>query len=170
MASPAFKKAPSPTSPSKSHPAWFPWSPKLAPLAGLDKNSATAAGTGVTVPADGYILTNKHVVDGAEEINIITDDGTTYTKVTLRTDPINDIAFLKSKMLTVYLPPSSVTVKPLMLGQQVIAIGNARSIPKHRLIGHYLRHRSLRHRHQSIRHQSRKSHRHDSNRHRHQCR
>lgn len=90
------------------------------------EQSATAAGTGVIVSANGYILTNKHVVDGAEEINIITDDGTTYTKVTVAaTDPINDIAFLKIQDVD-NLPAAKLgDSKTINVGQQVIAIGNA---------------------------------------------
>ena len=38
-----------------------------------------AAGTGIIVSEDGYILTNKHVIDGANKISVVLDDGTTYT-------------------------------------------------------------------------------------------
>ena len=49
--------------------------------------------------ADGYILTNKHVISGASKINVVLDDGTTYEGVKLvATDPLNDIAFLKIRI------------------------------------------------------------------------
>ena len=57
---------------------------------------AAGAGTGVIVTEDGYILTNKHVINGATKLTVILDDGTTYEEVkVVATDPLNDIAFLK---------------------------------------------------------------------------
>ena len=59
---------------------------------------SSAAGTGVIVTGDGYILTNKHVINGASKVTVILDDGTTYENVeVVATDPLNDIAFLKIK-------------------------------------------------------------------------
>ena len=49
---------------------------------GQDYESA-AAGTGIIVTSDGYILTNKHVINGATSINVVLDDGTTYENVEL---------------------------------------------------------------------------------------
>lgn len=88
--------------------------------------SGEAAGTGIIVSSDGYILTNKHVVSGAKSVQVITADGTTYDNVTvLGTDPLNDVAFLKIKdasgLAAVTLGDSS-TVR---VGQSVVAIGNA---------------------------------------------
>ena len=85
-----------------------------------------AAGTGVIVSGDGYILTNKHVISGASKINVVLDDGTSYEGVKLvATDPLNDIAFLQidgaSNLPAVKLGNS----KTIKVGQQVIAIGNA---------------------------------------------
>lgn len=87
---------------------------------------SSAAGTGMVVTGDGYILTNKHVVNGASKVIVVLDDGTTYEDVeVVATDPLNDIAFLKIKnasdLPTVTLGDS----KTLHVGQQVIAIGNA---------------------------------------------
>lgn len=88
--------------------------------------SAQAAGTGIIVSSDGYILTNKHVVSDAKTVQVITADGTTYDGVSvLGTDPLNDVAFLKIKgvnnLPAVTLGDSS-TVR---VGQSVVAIGNA---------------------------------------------
>lgn len=88
--------------------------------------TSTSAGTGMIVSSDGYVLTNKHVIEKADTISIIMDDGTTYEDVTLvGTDPLNDVAFLKinnvSNLPTVKLGDS----KTITVGQQVIAIGNA---------------------------------------------
>lgn len=89
-------------------------------------STSTSAGTGMIVTKDGYVLTNKHVVDGANSISIVLDSGETYDKVTLvGTDPLNDVAFLKinnvDDLPTVTLGDS----KTIVAGQQVIAIGNA---------------------------------------------
>lgn len=96
---------------------------------GYDNSSSQtsqAAGTGMIVTSDGYVLTNKHVVEDATKIQVILDDGTTYEDVQLvGMDPLNDVAFLKIKdvlnLPTVTLGNS----KTLVAGQQVVAIGNA---------------------------------------------
>jgi S1-C subfamily serine protease len=85
-----------------------------------------AAGTGMIVSKDGYILTNKHVVEGARAVTVISSTGTTYKDVAVvGTDPLNDIAFLKipnaSNLPAVELGDS----KTVRVGQQVVAIGNA---------------------------------------------
>lgn len=85
-----------------------------------------AAGTGMIVSKDGYVLTNKHVVDGANTVTVILPDGKTYKEVkVLGTDPLNDIAFLKisgvSDLPAVTLGES----KTVRIGQSVVAIGNA---------------------------------------------
>lgn len=85
-----------------------------------------SAGTGMIVTSDGYVLTNKHVVEGTSANTIILDDGTTYEDVTvIALDPLNDVAFLKinnvQDLPTVTLGDS----KTVNVGQQVIAIGNA---------------------------------------------
>jgi S1-C subfamily serine protease len=60
--------------------------------------SQEAAGTGIIVGKDGYILTNKHVVDGAKSIKVISSTGEVYEDVDMiGVDPLNDIAFLKIK-------------------------------------------------------------------------
>jgi serine protease Do len=89
------------------------------------RSSSVSAGTGMIITSDGYILTNKHVVDGARSITIITDNNDTYENVKLvGTDPTNDVAILKvnaKDLPTVILGDS----KTIIIGQQVIAIGNA---------------------------------------------
>lgn len=89
------------------------------------RSSSVSAGTGMIITSDGYILTNKHVVDGARSITIITDNNDTYENVKLvGTDPTNDVAILKvnAKDLPIVTLGDS---KTIIIGQQVIAIGNA---------------------------------------------
>lgn len=92
---------------------------------GQDYESA-AAGTGIIVTGDGYILTNKHVINGATSITVVLDDGTTYEDVELvATDPLNDVAFLKIKDVSGLTAATLGDSKTLNVGQQVMAIGNA---------------------------------------------
>ncbi|MBR3233960.1 trypsin-like peptidase domain-containing protein [Candidatus Saccharibacteria bacterium] len=89
-------------------------------------STSSAAGTGIIVSEDGYILTNKHVADGARNFKIIMNNGTSYTDVKLvGTDPLNDIAFLKINDVSGLKTATLGDSKTLSVGQQVITIGNA---------------------------------------------
>lgn len=91
-----------------------------------ESTSAAAAGTGIIVTNDGYILTNKHVINGANKVTVVLDDGTTYEDVeVVATDPLNDVAFLKIKDASDLTAATLGNSKTLNVGQQVIAIGNA---------------------------------------------
>lgn len=92
----------------------------------VSESAEQSAGTGMILSADGYVLTNKHVINNAESVVIITSDGERYSDISLiGVDPLNDVAFLKIKnaknLPTVALGNSS-TIK---VGQKVIAIGNS---------------------------------------------
>ena len=85
-----------------------------------------SAGTGMIVREDGYIITNKHVIDGARNIQVVTANGDTYDNVQIvGQDPLNDVAYLKiedaSGLPTINLGDS----KTIAVGQPVLAIGNA---------------------------------------------
>lgn len=89
-------------------------------------NSTQAAGTGMIVTSDGYIITNKHVIEGADKVSIVMDNGDSYENVRIvGKDPLNDVAYLKiedaSDLPTVKLGDS----KTIAVGQPVLAIGNA---------------------------------------------
>ncbi len=87
---------------------------------------ADAAGTGIIVSADGYILTNHHVVDGAKKIQVVTTDGDVYDDVKLvGTDPLNDVAYLKVNGVKDLKPAELGDSSTLRVGQRVVAIGNA---------------------------------------------
>lgn len=89
-------------------------------------SSQEGAGTGVIVGKQGYVLTNKHVVNDADNVQVVASDGTVYEDVkVLGADPLNDIAFLKINKVS-DLPVAelgdSTTVR---VGQRVVAIGNS---------------------------------------------
>lgn len=87
---------------------------------------SSAAGTGIIVSEDGYILTNKHVISGATKATVVLDDGTSYEDVEIvATDPLNDIAFLKINGVSGLTSATLGDSKTISVGQQVIAIGNA---------------------------------------------
>jgi serine protease Do len=56
---------------------------------------ATGQGSGFFITADGYAVTNNHVVDKAESVEVTTDDGKNYTAKVIGTDPRTDIALIK---------------------------------------------------------------------------
>ncbi len=80
-------------------------------------------GSGFAISADGYILTNNHVVDGANEIFVTMTDGTEFNAEVVGTDPRTDIALLKvdAKDLT---PLPIGDSHQLKKGQWVLAIGS----------------------------------------------
>lgn len=100
-------------------------SSKTTDMFGQSYDSA-AAGTGIIVTSDGYILTNKHVINGASKVTVVLDDGTTYENVkVVATDPLNDVAYLKIDDVSDLTAATLGDSKTVTVGQQVIAIGNA---------------------------------------------
>jgi S1-C subfamily serine protease len=87
--------------------------------------NGSAIGSGVIIDKRGYIVTNNHVVDGAQSVNVVLFDGTKITAQIVGTDPADDLAVLKinppSSNLTVATLADSSTVK---VGEDVLAIGN----------------------------------------------
>ena len=89
----------------------------------VEQNSA---GTGVVLSKDGYILTNHHVIDGANKATVVTSDGKTYKDVkVIGSDPLNDIAFLKVENVDNLKPAVLGDSTTVRVGQSVVAIGNA---------------------------------------------
>ena len=100
-------------------------STKTTDFFGQSYDSA-AAGTGIIVTEDGYILTNKHVINGANKVTVVLDDGTTYENVkVVATDPLNDVAYLKIDDVSGLTAAKLGDSKTISVGQQVITIGNA---------------------------------------------
>ncbi len=95
--------------------------------ASSESGSYTGAGTGVIVSSNGYILTNRHVAEGARRIAIVVDGDEMYEDTTLvGFDPLNDIAFIKiNNAGNSFTPAVFGDSKSLQIGQQVIAIGNS---------------------------------------------
>ncbi|HST27663.1 MAG TPA: trypsin-like peptidase domain-containing protein [Rudaea sp.] len=80
-------------------------------------------GSGVIVSPDGYVVTNNHVIQGAEEIQVVLYDGSTTSARVIGTDADTDMAVLKID--TPNLPSVAIADKtPLNVGDVVLAIGN----------------------------------------------
>lgn len=80
-------------------------------------------GSGVIVSPDGYIVTNHHVIDGADEIEIITNDDSTHVAQLIGSDAATDIALLKIEGANFPVIPFGDS-DALKVGQWVLAVGN----------------------------------------------
>ena len=80
-------------------------------------------GSGFILSADGTILTNQHVIEGAQQIVVTTRDGRDYPARLLGEDPQTDIAVLKVDATGLATAPVG-SSRDLMIGEWVVAIGN----------------------------------------------
>lgn len=83
----------------------------------------TGAGSGVIISKDGYIVTNNHVVEGANKITVRTKDGTEYSATLIGTDQKTDLAVIKVDAAGL-TPAVFGTSGSLSVGDEAIAIGN----------------------------------------------
>ncbi|MBR0858393.1 Do family serine endopeptidase [Bradyrhizobium liaoningense] len=83
----------------------------------------TGEGSGFFISADGYAVTNNHVVDHAESVQVTTDDGTVYTAKVVGTDPKTDLALIKVEGKKDFPFVKFSDQKP-RIGDWVVAVGN----------------------------------------------
>ncbi len=110
---------------------WDPWSGRYyynQDAAQDSQNNETVeqgSGSGIIISEDGYIATNQHVIDGATEVDVILNTGTTYTAEIIGQDEKTDLAVLKitpeNETLTPAVLGDSTTVE---VGELAVAIGN----------------------------------------------
>jgi S1-C subfamily serine protease len=87
--------------------------------------NGSGIGSGVIIDKRGYIVTNNHVVDGAQSINVVLYDGTKVSAQVAGVDPADDLAIIK-----INPPRSNIAVATLgnssnlQVGEMVLAIGN----------------------------------------------
>jgi len=81
-------------------------------------------GSGVFIGKDGYILTNRHVIQGAEQIAIALSDGRKSPAHIIGTDPATDLAVLKVELDQLPEIPLPLSNNALRVGDIVLAIGN----------------------------------------------
>jgi serine protease Do len=80
-------------------------------------------GSGVIITKDGYILTNNHVVDGAEQVKVALQDGREFTAKVIGRDPKSDVAVVKIDAKDLPTIPIADSDK-VEVGDVVLAIGN----------------------------------------------
>jgi S1-C subfamily serine protease len=81
------------------------------------------SGSGVIISEDGYIITNNHVIDNSDDIEISLHDNRTYKAIVVGTDPSTDLALLKVKAEGLPTVPFTNSDK-VKIGQWVMAVGN----------------------------------------------
>ncbi|GIW87992.1 MAG: serine protease [Isosphaeraceae bacterium] len=104
---------------SSSTTRW-PFSPEES-----QRPRVSGMGTGVILDHRGYILTNQHVVDKVQGVEVQLADGSVYPAVVLQQDPVLDIAILKIEAGRPLQPVALGSSADLMVGETVISIGNA---------------------------------------------
>ncbi|WP_409189887.1 Do family serine endopeptidase [Bradyrhizobium sp. RDM4] len=83
----------------------------------------TGEGSGFFISADGYAVTNNHVVDHAQSVQVTTDDGTIYTAKVVGTDPKTDLALIKVEGKKDF-PFVKFSDQKARIGDWVVAVGN----------------------------------------------
>src|SRR6185437_6107238 len=87
------------------------------------KQAITGEGSGFFISADGYAVTNNHVVDHAKTVQIKTDDGTIYKAKVVGTDPKTDLALIKVDSNKTFPFVQFAQHEP-RIGDWVVAVGN----------------------------------------------
>ena len=86
------------------------------------RQRASGQGSGFFISADGYAVTNNHVVDRADEVEVLTDDGKTYSAKVIGTDPRTDLALIKVDGNN--FPYAKLADRAPRIGDWVLAVGN----------------------------------------------
>src|SRR5579864_438053 len=96
---------------------------ELARLFGEDDNEGS--GSGFVIDRQGHILTNYHVVQGAEALRVTLFDGSTHNAEVIGMDPSNDVAVVRIKFPAERLAPVALgDSAKLLVGQKILALGN----------------------------------------------
>lgn len=108
---------------SQGSPSYSPWDFLFG---GSGSQTQVSSGSGVIFSADGYIVTNNHVIESAEKIQVLYNKKS-YEAELIGTDPSSDLAVLKIKETN--LPAITIgSSKNLMVGEWVVAVGNPFSL------------------------------------------
>ena len=80
-------------------------------------------GSGIIATSDGYIITNAHVVEGADSLKVILYDGSTYEAELIGSDSVTDLAVVKIEAANL-VPATFGSSSDLQVADQVMAVGN----------------------------------------------
>ncbi len=86
------------------------------------------AGSGIVLSSSGYIVTNNHVVQESQELEVTTRDGDTFEAEIVGNDPATDVALIKINAKGL-VPCELGNSEDLKVGQFVLAVGNALGLP-----------------------------------------
>jgi len=90
----------------------------------------TGAGSGMIISPDGYIVTNNHVVEGAQKVTVTLNDGSVFDATIVGTDGQTDLAVVKIDVSNLsYLHLLSNSLEQLEVLDPVVAVGNALALP-----------------------------------------
>jgi serine protease Do len=90
----------------------------------------TGAGSGIVISPDGYIVTNNHVVEGANRVTVTLSDGHTFDATIVGTDAQTDLAVVKISANNLsYLHFLRDSLEQLSVLDPVVAVGNALALP-----------------------------------------
>jgi serine protease Do len=87
------------------------------------RGMVTGQGSGFFISADGYAVTNNHVVDSADKVEVTTDDGKTYSAKVIGTDARTDVALIKVEGSSNF-PFAKLSDGKPRIGDWVLAVGN----------------------------------------------
>lgn len=82
-------------------------------------------GTGIIIDERGYIVTNHHVIDGVQSVQVTLRNGTAYQARVFNSDKMSDLAIIKIDSPSILPVMPLGTSSDLMIGEDVIAVGNA---------------------------------------------
>jgi putative serine protease PepD len=94
----------------------------------FDNFLQTGAGSGVVYGDSGYIITNHHVIGGADRISVVFSDGARFPAEVVGTDPVTDIGVLlvrRQGVIPITIGPSD----ELTIGEPAMAVGNPLGLP-----------------------------------------
>jgi serine protease Do len=90
----------------------------------------TGAGSGIIISSDGYIVTNNHVVEGAQKVTVTLSDGSAFEATIVGTDAQTDLAVVKISASNLsYLHFLGNSLEQLSVLDPVVAVGNALALP-----------------------------------------
>ncbi len=92
---------------------------------GLGGIYGAGAGSGIIISADGLVLTNNHVITGADSIKVKTSAGKEYDAAVIGADPSHDVAVVRMSGATGLKAATLGDTTTLKVGDTVVAIGNA---------------------------------------------
>jgi len=100
-----------------------PWADFFGGSPGMEPYVQRGSGSGVIISNDGYIITNNHVIEGADKIEVSLNDNKSYSAELIGRDPTTDIAVLKiegDNLPAVKIGDS----EKVQIGEWVLAVGN----------------------------------------------